>query len=182
MSKWCLPIFLPPVWPCMPGIFHLACRRTLPSVGLAHCRTLGAMKLRFVVPKMVAVILGMVLVCAALFAVVGAVVVKNLPDPIRWGIGAIHEATLTLEDEEQMLADAIAQLPAVNSAVVANTEGWRTKIKVVTRISPTEQGLRDISDKCTAHSIRTTLDDFQPILCTVTTEDGTLLGTYESGT
>lgn len=140
------------------------------------------MKLRFVVPKMFAVILGMVVVCAALFAAVGAVVVKNLPDPIHWVIGAIHEATLTLEDEEQMLADAIAQLPAVNSAVVANTEGWRTKINVVTRISPTEQSLRDISDKCTAHSIRITLDDFQPILCTVTTEDGTLLATYESGT
>lgn len=138
------------------------------------------MKLRFVVPKIFAVILGMILVCAALFAVVGAVVVKNLPDPIRWGIGAIHEATLTLEDEERILTDEIALLPGVSSVKLVNTDTLTTRIRiVVTDPPPSDHDMGAISDKCSSNVIRRTLDDIQPIACTVVTQQGSELAKFK---
>ncbi|MGL3806160.1 hypothetical protein ACSYDW_08695 [Paeniglutamicibacter sp. R2-26] len=140
------------------------------------------MKPGFVIAKMLAVIVGMVLLCAALLGVVAAVGVDRTPEPFRLIGQWVHELSLTLEDKEQMLADEIAQFPAVKSAVVANTEAWQTRINVVTEANPSDEVLGRISDKCIYHGILVTLDDLQPVVCTVSTEDGTLLATYESGT
>lgn len=139
------------------------------------------MKPRFLIAKILAVIVGMVLLCTALLGVVAAAVVNRAPEPFRLIGKWVHELSLTLEDKEHMLADEIAQFPAVKSAVVANTEAWQTRINVVTNENPSDENLGRISDKCTHHGILMSLDDLQPVVCTISAEDGTLLATYESG-
>lgn len=93
-----------------------------------------------------------------------------------------YELIVTVEHVELMLAETIAQLPSVNSAVVVSAETLTTEIGVFTFANPSGDDLSGISGKCTNHWIFTTRDDFQSGVCIVVSEDGALLATYESGT